>query len=85
MIFNCGGQGYVDSAYGSVTEIYGCGIEAGAFTPGDHTDVLGPAFAGASRYKLKISHLLVGILVTACLVSGNTINMSHEMSMIRHA
>ena len=84
MILNCGGQGYVDSSNGTVTEIYGCGIEAGAFTPAEHTDVLGPAFAGASRYKLKISHFLVGILVTACLVSGNTINMSHEMSMIRH-
>lgn len=85
MILNCGGHGYIDSSNGTVTEIYGCGIEAGAFTPAEHTDVLGPAFAGASRYKLKISHLLVGILVTACLVSGNTINMSHEMSMIRHA
>ena len=86
MILNCGGQGYVDSSNGTVTEIYGCGIEAGAFTPAEHTDVLGPAFAksGAPKYKLTIFHLLVGFLTIASLVSCDIISVPDEEYAFSH-
>lgn len=37
MIWNCGDHSYIDSSNGTVTEIYGCGIETCAFTPAEYT------------------------------------------------